>query len=72
MPTTIKLDHRKPITYSSAIKKDANIISQAAYLEAATKLYQSLWDQRQTIEALVRHHLRLSNRDTYTITAKAQ
>ena len=72
MPTTIKLDHRKPITYESALKKDANIISQAAHLEAATELYQSLWDQRQTIQALVRHHLRLSNQDTCIVNAKAQ
>jgi hypothetical protein len=55
-----------------ALEKGANIISQAAYLEAATELYQSLWDQRQTIEALVRHHLRLSNRDTCTVNTKAQ
>jgi len=34
MPTAIKLDHRRPITYESALNKDANIISQAAYLEA--------------------------------------
>ena len=72
MPTTIKLDHRKPITYESALKKDANIITQAAYFEAATELYQSLWDQRQTIQALVRHHLRLSNRDTCIVNPKAQ
>ena len=72
MPTVIKLDHRKPITYESALNKDTNIISQAAYLEAATELYQSLWDQRPTIEALVRHHLRLSNQDTCTVNAKAQ
>ncbi len=39
MPTALKLDHRKPITYKSVLKKDANIISQVAYLEAATELY---------------------------------
>ncbi|KAH9211699.1 hypothetical protein DL95DRAFT_426991 [Leptodontidium sp. 2 PMI_412] len=39
MPTAIKLDHRKPITYESALNKDANIISQATYLKAATELY---------------------------------
>jgi hypothetical protein len=42
MPTALKLDYRKPITYESALKKDANIISQAAYFEAATELYQLL------------------------------
>lgn len=72
MPTLIKLDHREPITYESALNKDANIISQAAYLEAATELYQSLWDQRRTIQALVKHHLRLSNRDTCVVSEKAQ
>jgi hypothetical protein len=58
--------------YESVIKKDANIISQAVYLEAATELYDLLWDQRQTIQALVRHHLRLTNRDTYIVDAKAR
>ena len=72
MPTAIKLDHRKPITYSSALKKDTNIISRAAYFQAATELYNSLWDQRQIIQALVRHHLRLSTRDTCIVNAKAQ
>lgn len=70
MPNAIKLENRKPITFESALKKDASIISQAVYLEAATELYQSLWDQRQTIEALVRHHLRLTNRDICIINAK--
>jgi len=66
MPTALKLDRQKPITYESVLK-DANIISQAAYLEAATELYQSLLDQKRTIQALVKHHLRLSNRDTYIV-----
>jgi hypothetical protein len=72
MPTTIKLDYREPIIYESALKKDANIISQAAHFEAATELYQSLWDQRQIIQALVKHHLRLSNRDTCTVDTEDQ
>lgn len=42
MPTALKLDRRKPITYESALQKDANIINQAAYLEATTELYQAL------------------------------
>lgn len=72
MPTAIELDHRKPITYESAFQKDANIIHQAPYLEAATELYQSLWDQRQTIQALVEHHLRLITRDTCIVNPKTQ
>jgi hypothetical protein len=39
MPAALKQDRRKPITYESALKKDANIVSQAAYLKAATELY---------------------------------
>ena len=35
MPVTVELDHRGPITYQPALKKDANIISQAAHLAAA-------------------------------------
>jgi len=38
IPTALKLDRRKPITYT-VLKKDANIINQAACLEAATELY---------------------------------
>ena len=59
MRIALKLDRRKPIIYESTLKKDANIISQVAYLKAATELYQS-------IQALVKHHLRLGNRDTCT------
>ena len=54
MPIAIKLDQRKPITYESALNKDANIISQAAYLEAATELYQSLSGTR---DKLLKHLL---------------
>jgi len=72
IPTAINVDHRKPITYESALDEDTNIISEAAYFEAATELYQSLWNQRQTIQALVRHHLRLSNRDACIVNAKDQ
>jgi hypothetical protein len=72
MPTALKLDHRKPITYESAIKKDVNIINQAAYFEAAEQLYQVLWDQRQTIQVLVKHHLRLGTQDTCIVTAQEQ
>ena len=72
MPTTLKVDHRKPITYESALKKDSNVVNQAAYFKAAEELYRELWDQRQTIEALVKHHLGLSNRDTCIVNAEDQ
>jgi hypothetical protein len=64
------IDRWKPITYESALKKDANIISQAAHLQEATELYQLLWNQRQIIQALVKHHLRLSNRETCIVNVE--
>jgi hypothetical protein len=72
MPTTLKLDRRKQATFESALKKDADIINQAAYFEAATELYQALWDHRQAIQALVKQHLRLGNRDTCIVNAQDQ
>jgi hypothetical protein len=44
MLAAFKLDPQKSITYESVLEKDANIISQAAYLKAVTELYKSLWD----------------------------
>ena len=67
MPATVELDHRGPITYESALKKDANIISQAAHLAAAKEFTQELWDSRRTIEALVRHHLGLADGDACAV-----
>lgn len=73
MPTALlKLDHRKPITYESALKKDANIISQTAHFQAAEELCQTLWDQKHTIQALVKYHLRLGSRDTCIVKAQDQ
>jgi hypothetical protein len=72
MPNALKLDRRKPITYESALETDANMINQAAYLEAAMELYKSLWDQRQTIQALVKHHLMLGNRDPCIVNSQDQ
>jgi hypothetical protein len=72
MPATIKLDHRGPITIESALRKDANIISQAAYFTAAEELSQVLWDSRRTITALVRHHLGLGEEDACAIEPRDQ
>ncbi|CAL3964399.1 unnamed protein product [Diplocarpon coronariae] len=70
MPTTIELDKRKPTTSESALNKGPNIISKAAYREVPKVLYNSLYEQRETIQALVKHHSRLSDRNT-CILAKA-
>ncbi|KAK4130736.1 hypothetical protein BT67DRAFT_489524 [Trichocladium antarcticum] len=67
MPATIRLDRRGPITYSSALKKNADVINQTAHLAAAEELCRVLWDSRGTIESLVRHHLRLGDSDSCTV-----
>ncbi len=67
MPATIRLDHRGPITYSSALRKNADVINKATHLAAAEELCRVLWDSRGTIESLVRHHLWLGDRDSCTV-----
>ncbi len=63
MPATLELDNGQHITYESAIKKDENIINEATYPRARKQLFQKLWDQRATIQDIVRHHLRLRDGD---------
>jgi hypothetical protein len=63
MPAALELDDGE-YTYESALNKDVNIINEATYPTARRQLFQKLWDQRTTIQALVRHHLRLCDRDT--------
>lgn len=63
MPTRELLD-RGPITYESASKKERNVINQLADVPATKDLYQKLWECRDTICALVRHHLNLRRSDT--------
>ena len=67
MPATIRLDNRGPITYSSALKKNADIIKQTAHLAALEELRRVVWDSKGTIESLVRHHLWLGDRDSCTV-----
>ena len=63
MPATLGLDNGEHITYESAIKKDENIINGATYPRARRQLFQKLWDQRATIQDIVRHYLRLRDED---------
>ena len=72
MPTVLMLDRRKPTTYESALKKDENIINEVSYQEAATELYEALWNQRHTIQAIVKHHLRLGIRDDCFVRAQEE
>ncbi|EFY93749.1 hypothetical protein MAC_00240 [Metarhizium acridum CQMa 102] len=63
MPSTLELVGRRPITIESAIEEERNVINWASYGPATDKLYQALWEQRESIQALVRHHLALGKRD---------
>jgi hypothetical protein len=72
MPAALELDNGTHITYESAVKKDVNIINDATYPGARRQLFQKLWDQRATIQALVRHHLRLRDQDACIVKAKNQ
>ena len=58
MSTTVLLG-RRPITLKSALNKDENIIRELAYAAAAVDLSKTLWDNRDTISGLVKHHLGL-------------
>lgn len=61
MPTTLEFHGRGPMTYKSATNKEANIVHQLAYLPAATRLRQEIWEQRHEVEALTRCHLGLGS-----------
>ncbi|KAF2761187.1 hypothetical protein EJ05DRAFT_497744 [Pseudovirgaria hyperparasitica] len=58
---------RAPSTYTSASKKERNILHQIADVRATRDLYQKLWDCRDTICALTRHHLQISRNDTCVV-----
>ena len=58
--------------YSCALEKDENVINKVAYLAARNELYRNLWDQRDSIQALVRHHLKLGNQDVYIVHSMGQ
>ncbi|GAB0135641.1 hypothetical protein EsDP_00003972 [Epichloe bromicola] len=67
MPDRLTILGRPPITYSSAVRKNHNVLNELDYVPAIKKQYKDLWAQRQSIEALVRHHLRLENGDACTV-----
>lgn len=72
MPAVLELDNRRPITYSSALRKDENIINKVAYGAAQAKLYQDLWAKRDSIEGLVRHHLKAGKQDICVVQPESQ
>ncbi|KAF1962006.1 hypothetical protein CC80DRAFT_531758 [Byssothecium circinans] len=67
MPDRLQLLGRSPITYDSAIRKNYNVLRELDYIPAIKNQYKDLWAQRESIEAVVRHHLRLGNKDACTV-----
>lgn len=53
-----------PMTLQSALNTDENIIHEANYVAATEELYTTLWKEKETIEALTKHHLDLGVRDS--------
>lgn len=72
MPTTLHLVDRAPITYKSAADQEQNFVNQAAYVADKERLYRQLWDRRDTIAAVVRHHLSLGPAQTCTVGPQGQ
>lgn len=51
---------RELSSLSAARRSERNILAKLEQYEATNQLYQELWRQRKTIEAIVAHHLRFS------------
>lgn len=59
MATALELPGGRVITYESAAEKDENIIARHHFALEGKKLQETLWEQKETIETLVAHHLGL-------------
>lgn len=67
MPSTLELIGRGSITIESAFDEEKNVINWASYGPATEKFYQEIWDQRESVEALVKHHMALGRQDRCTV-----
>ena len=69
---TIQLMNGPPITYNDALNTDKNIIQEAQHVAATKALYQKLWADRNTMSALIKHHLGLGDQASCTIAQQHQ
>lgn len=67
MPPTVELIGRGPMTFEAAKEEERNVIAWASYGPATDKLYHEIWEQKRSIENLVKHHLALGRQDTCTV-----
>ncbi|CRK10016.1 hypothetical protein BN1723_009123 [Verticillium longisporum] len=63
MPPTIEILGQGPITIESALNEEKNLINWASYGPATNNLYQEIWEQRDSVAALVKHHMALRRQD---------
>ncbi|KND89338.1 hypothetical protein TOPH_06085 [Tolypocladium ophioglossoides CBS 100239] len=66
MPRSILL-HNKLHSFESAAEEESNFLLSVRHQCAAESLRHRLWDQRESIKAVVRHHLRLRRDDVCTV-----
>lgn len=59
--------HNKLHALETAAESEENLIFLSKHHNAAEKFKSELWHQRQSIAALIRHHLRLRPNDTCTV-----
>jgi len=59
MSRTLALSGQGPVTLDWAPAQESNVINWSTYGPAAGKLVQDLWSQRETIQELIRYHLKL-------------
>lgn len=54
----------------SALDEEQNVIHWASYGPATEKLYQAIWEQKESVEALVKHHMALGSQETCTLLSR--
>ncbi|KAL2213275.1 hypothetical protein CC79DRAFT_1299223 [Sarocladium strictum] len=67
MAPTIELLGRGPVTVETALEEERNVLRWATYAPATDRLFEDLWDNRDTIATIVRHHLGLAPSDRCTV-----
>ena len=66
-PPTLELLGRGAVTVEEALDEERNVLRWATYAPATEKLFQELWQERDLIAALVRHHLGLGPEEKCTV-----
>jgi len=70
-PATLEIDG-ECVTYEQARKKNENFINEWGCAQATKEFCVTLWEKRDTIRALTRHHLRLGCYDACTVVPTSQ